>query len=239
MNLQRLFDISQARDLDSFRSNLVGFAEHLGFPLVTAALVVDSATPNESAAFHVLSNMPEAFKNTSKDPALSKKDPVNRRLKTLSVPFLYDKALYVSEGAADLWDLQAPFGYCSGIAVALHLPNNQHFLLGVDREPNLPRSEAKVMRLMADIQLLAVHAQSAATTLLAPQVPVVDVPRLTPREFEVMQWTKEGKSAWDTSVLVGISEATVNFHIRNVCAKMGCASKHQAVLKAMQLGILG
>lgn len=234
MQLQRFMDVSQASDQGSFRSQLVHFAQELGFPLMTAAVVEEAVKPRDPPTFHVISNMPDAFKDTSASPELSRRDPVNRRLRTLSVPFFYDQAVYVAEGAVDLWDRQAAYGYKCGVAVALHLPGGKHFLLGADRDKPLPKAEAKRIRLMADLQLLAVHAQAAAIRLLMP--PTAPPPRPSPRELEVLRWTREGKSAWETSVILGISEATVNFHVLNVCRKFGVTSKHQAVLKAISYG---
>lgn len=239
MNLQRYYDISQTTELPALQDRLVSFANDMGFPLVTAAVVIEDRKLGIPPAFHVLSNMPEAFKATSSDHSLSRRDPVNRRLKTMSVPFIYDQSLYVREGAADIWERQAPYGYRNGIAVALHLSDNRHFLLGVDRDSPLPRPEAKVVRLMADLQLLAVHAQAAALQLLAPQeISPASLVRLTPRELEILRWTMDGKSAWDIGLLLGIAEGTVNFHLRNVCGKFNVASKHHAVLKALSVGLL-
>lgn len=235
MKLQTFFDISQASNLQSLESQLQAFADDLEFPLFTAALVVDGPSAGAKSEFHVLSNMPQAFLETSRDPSLSKRDPVNRNLRELSVPFAYDRALYVREGAEDLWERQAPFGYQAGIAVALHLPARRHFLLGVDRAGALPRSETQLVQLFGQVQLLAVHAQSAAVRLLDPERVEPEL-RLTPRELEILRWTRDGKSAWDTGVVLGISQATVNFHLRNLCAKFGVASKHQAVLRAIELG---
>lgn len=86
-------------------------------------------------------NTPEAFVEAHLDKDNSLRDPVMFRLKRQSVPFTYDQTMYVNEGAADLWDLQAPFGYRSGIATALHMPGGMHFLMGVDRNSALPSND--------------------------------------------------------------------------------------------------
>jgi DNA-binding CsgD family transcriptional regulator len=62
--------------------------------------------------------------------------------------------------------------------------------------------------------------------------------RLTRREVEVLNWTKEGKSAWAVGQILGMSEATVQSHLRNVRRKMGVSSKHQAILRAIALGLI-
>ena len=64
------------------------------------------------------------------------------------------------------------------------------------------------------------------------------MPESEDEKREVLRWTSEGKSAWEVSVILGMSEHTVNFHLRNLMAKLDVTSKHQAVLKAMSLGLI-
>ena len=43
-----------------------------------------------------------------------------------------------------MWEVQARFGYCSGIAMALHMPEGRHFFLGVDRDKPVPPDPVEV-----------------------------------------------------------------------------------------------
>jgi DNA-binding CsgD family transcriptional regulator len=63
-------------------------------------------------------------------------------------------------------------------------------------------------------------------------------PCLTRRELEVLRWTAEGKTAFEISVIVGLSERTVNFHIHRVLAKLEATNKTQAAVKAAVMGLL-
>ncbi len=236
MRLQPYLDISQSDDLPTFERRLIEFSHEFDFGLVNAIVVVDP--PGKEPVFVSIGNVPKDFFEASKNVDDSKRDPVLKRMKRLSVPFTYDQELYVRDGAADLWEEQARFGYNTGISVALHLRDHKHFLLGVDRERALPDDLDEVTQLLASLQLLAVHAQDAALRLLGVQTLVTDTPRLTVRELEVLRWTMDGKSAWAVGEILSVSENTVNFHLRNVFRKLGSSSKHQAVLKAMALGLL-
>lgn len=239
MYLQRYFDISQSSDIPSLESRLVRFAEDMDFGLVTAVMVVERPGPHATNDFVAIGNTPQGFLNSPASAQDVARDPVLRRLKRLSVPFIYDQDLYVAEGAADLWEQQARFGYRTGVSVALHLPGQKHFLLGIDREDPLPAQQDRLTRMMADLQLLAVHAQDAANRLLVtPQDESILDPKLTPRELEILRWTMEGKSAWTVGEILGVSVHTVNFHMRNIFKKLGVSTKHQAVLKAIALGLL-
>ena len=155
-----------------------------------------------------------------------------------SVPIIWDQETYIDQGLGDLWEQQATFGYRTGIAMALHLPEGKHFLLGVDRDQDLPGDPDELQRVVADLQLFAVHAQDAALRLLVPVAERPERPALTPRELEVLRWTMEGKTAWEVGALLGISERTVVFHINNGTHKLGCINKQQAVLKALRLGLI-
>jgi DNA-binding CsgD family transcriptional regulator len=236
MQLKRFYDLSQSTDVDQFETRLVEFANELGFELVKAALVVDE--PGSEPVFLSLGNTPSEFLETSQSREDSLRDPVLGRLKRTSVPFVYDQETYVSAGAADLWETQARFGYKTGVAVALHLPDYRHFLLGLDRDLPMPEGDAKIARLMADLQLMAVHAQDAAVRLLSQTPAKPPSPRLSAREIEILRWTMEGKSAWAVGELLSISEHTVNYYLRRVFQKLDVSSKHQAVLRALALGLL-
>lgn len=62
--------------------------------------------------------------------------------------------------------------------------------------------------------------------------------RLTPREIEVLQWIKEGKSSWEISMILRCSRRVVDFHAENIRKKLNCTTRVQAVVAALQYGLL-
>jgi DNA-binding CsgD family transcriptional regulator len=61
---------------------------------------------------------------------------------------------------------------------------------------------------------------------------------LTRRETECLKWVDEGKSDWDISEILAISEATVHAHIENAKKKMALRSRVQAAVVATVRGWL-
>jgi DNA-binding CsgD family transcriptional regulator len=101
------------------------------------------------------------------------------------------------------------------------------------------RTVGELTRLVADLQLFAVHAQDTAMRVLIADAPQpVERPALTPRELEALRWTMDGKTAWEVGTILGISERTAVLHVHNAMHKLGCTSKHQAVLRALRLGLI-
>ncbi len=56
---------------------------------------------------------------------------------------------------------------------------------------------------------------------------------MSARELDCLKWVAEGKTAWEVSVILGISERTVRFHLNSVREKMRCTTTTQAVAKAV------
>jgi DNA-binding CsgD family transcriptional regulator len=61
---------------------------------------------------------------------------------------------------------------------------------------------------------------------------------LSAREKDVIDWLQHGKSSWDISIILGISESTVNFHVHNIIKKLGATNRPQALAIAARHGLL-
>jgi DNA-binding CsgD family transcriptional regulator len=56
---------------------------------------------------------------------------------------------------------------------------------------------------------------------------------ISARELDCLKWTAAGKTAWEASVILGISERTVRYHLNAAREKLECATTIQAVAKAV------
>ena len=65
-----------------------------------------------------------------------------------------------------------------------------------------------------------------------------DVPRLTPREYEVLQYVAKGFSAAEVGDLLNLSGHTVTSHVKKIYGKLAVRSRSEAIYEAIQLGIL-
>ena len=88
---------------------------------------------------------------------------------------------YADKGLVDMWEEQAGFGYSTGIAMALHLPEGRHFMLGVDRDQPLPGDPLELQRTVADLQLFAVMAQDVAMRIFEACMALPAFERAHPR----------------------------------------------------------
>lgn len=228
--------VLQSRSRDDFRDEVVRFTQQMGFSTVSAMVVIDHTV--RTSDFLVVDNTPAEYNEAFNDTMAGRRDPVQQHCKRSSVPIVWDRQTYLDSGTGELWEQQAEYGYRTGVALALHLPDGRHFQLAVDREQALPSGSSDLQRLVADLQLFAVCAVDTAMRVLVPEPLRPERPALTPRELEALRWTMEGKTAWELGRILGITERTAVLHLGNAMRKLGCSNKHQAVLKALRLGLI-
>lgn len=229
-------EVLESQDQREFATELVSFTQRLGFETISATLVLDHMLGE--AEFITIDNTPKAYKEFFKDRSNGRRDPVMQHCKRQSVPIIWNQTTYVDLGLGDKWEEQSQFGMSNGIALALHMPEGRHFFMGVERDQPVPENPSELTRVVADLQLFAVYAQDAAQRIFVPAQPDPSLPPLTPRELESLRWTMEGKTAWEVGHVLGITERTASLHVNNATHKLGCVNKHQAVLKALRLGML-
>jgi DNA-binding NarL/FixJ family response regulator len=64
------------------------------------------------------------------------------------------------------------------------------------------------------------------------------VASLTPRELEVLQLMQLGRTNRQVAEVLFISRGTVKRHVENIIAKLGVSDRTQAVVRALELGVL-
>jgi DNA-binding response OmpR family regulator len=55
---------------------------------------------------------------------------------------------------------------------------------------------------------------------------------LNEREVEVLTWVARGKTSMEIAQILGLTKRTIDFHIDNARAKLGAATRTEAVIKA-------
>jgi LuxR family quorum sensing-dependent transcriptional regulator len=157
-------------------------------------------------------------------------DPCAKRSRETSDPFLWSEAAAGSiAGPAQLvMQEAAAFGLRQGICVPIFAPFATPAVVSVAGEfVDIPPSTIHIISALARQAfraLLSACSEPGATSVLSE------------RERQILQWTGAGKTAWETSRILGLSEHTVNTHLRNVRGKLDAANITQAVVEAARRG---
>lgn len=133
----------------------------------------------------------------------------------------------------DFVQMTRSFGLRNGYAHGSRNINSRELSLFSLSAKSIDRSK----RTEAILEYFVPHLHYALTNAIYNQRKPHDF-SLSPREKEVINWLKIGKSSWEVSVILGISEDTVNFHVKNIMRKLGATKRTQAVAVAIAHGLI-
>ena len=88
------------------------------------------------------------------------------------------------------------------------------------------------------MSLVSTYAVGRAMQLHTMAGNTIDHIELTPRERECLKWAAVGKSEWEISQILGISEHTSEKHLLNAKSKLGAVNRVQAVAEAIRRGYI-
>lgn len=171
------------------------------------------------------------------DSRFQEVDPVPPLAMTARLPYHWNdigKWIELSREQKGFFDECNAVGVADGLTVPIHGPRRNTTVVSLSC---LERNR-DTDRFTSYINAMAVQFDAARWKLMNPDAGLEQPVNLTARERECLRWCKAGKSAWDISEILGISERTVQFHISNAMEKLGASSRIAAVVIAIQKGLL-
>lgn len=139
--------------------------------------------------------------------------------------------------AAKMMQESRDFGLASGFSLPVHGTGGEFAMLSLASSESPEMSRESIENALGDTHLLAAHFHEAARRI----VRLVTIPpagTLSEREKECLLWSAEGKTAWEISQILGISERTVVFHLQRTTEKLSVANRQHAVARAITLGLI-
>jgi DNA-binding CsgD family transcriptional regulator len=189
-----------------------------------------------------LSNLPPALARAYLGSESATDDPMAQRSSVEMTPrvWVLDPAIAeIGSPYGDANPLQreaARFGILGGMCTPLHdLAGAVGTLTLATCEPV---TEASLMALSPMATLLSKYLHEACSRSMLDGAQRKERPALSPRELQCLDWAAKGKTSWEISRVLAISEHTAIFHLRNATSKLGSSSRQQAIAKSVQLGLL-
>ncbi|MCP4319407.1 MAG: LuxR family transcriptional regulator [Hyphomicrobiales bacterium] len=194
-----------------------------------------SLTAGQQNVLDLLHTFPEAFVKLYSEKNLFSIDPVMQSALTGIKPVDWRERHLSDPATGKVFMIAAGFGISDiGMTIPLLCRGSQTalFVLNADLAPE--KWSQRRMEILRDVQVLATYLHAARQELAQAFEPA----ELTARESEVLTWTAAGKSYWEISMILGISERTVRFFMTNARRKLGVVTNPQAVAQAVWRGII-
>lgn len=163
-------------------------------------------------------------------------DPVVTHMKQLQAPFQWQDAEHRVEQSRDSKAVMGDateFKLRNGLAFPLVTLDGTIVMVSLGGE----RSEMSPLE-FGMVSLAATYAIGRAMQLHTKAAPIIDHVVLTTRETECLKWAAMGKSEWEISQILGISEHTSEKHLLSAKSKLGAVNRVQAVAEAIRRGYI-
>lgn len=125
------------------------------------------------------------------------------------------------------------FGLKAGGTVPIHGPAAAKALFSIAANMSQHEFDRLFLQERHALQIIATYVHEHILRLGLDTPPPPPTIKLTPRELEVLTWTARGKTAWEISEIIAISEATVREYLENASHKLGTYNKSHAVAVAI------
>ena len=199
---------------------------------------VCNATSLSSPQIFTISNYPSEWYDGYFESDLQKSDPVVRYCFDNTVPITWNKLTtlddYCDPGGLEFMSKAKANGLVDGLSVPVKAPSGENsiFSLSSSKEENIER------RLLEVLPFAQYFGYSIFETYLKLNIGQSPLEKLTPREKESLFWACEGKTAWEMSQIMSLTERTAIYHLSSATKKLGAANRQHAVAKAIMCGLI-
>jgi len=130
------------------------------------------------------------------------------------------------------------FGLNSGVSFPVHTPQGDFAIFNMASSLDREQVKAQILEAIPFTHLFTASLHENVRKIFQQrEIPLKEV-SLAEQERECLLWVTNGKTTWDTSEILGISEHTVISHLRNTCEKLSVFSPGQAVARAVSLDLI-
>ena len=225
--------VDRAASPDAVSETVLSVVRPLGFTQVFAGIIPSPGmSMQQQVANVVLHRWPDQWSRRYFSQGYLFEDPTIKRVTSSTEPFLWSEledSCRDDRPAKRVMGEAREFHLGFGFTVPMLTLDGQSagFSIASDRGELPPHYRGR-------LQLLAMYAFARALTMDDAPLPV----KLTPRESDVLHWIAEGKSDWEISRILHVSEHLVDKMARQIRLKFGAANRTQAVAQALRQRII-
>lgn len=238
-SIERFSDLMCCRTVEDWRHSVFKLGHDLGYEQTLLAIFPDRKLPLEAEFAFLHSNYSSSWREKYDAEKLGYVDPTVSHCMNQSLPLIWSSEIFSARRQKEMYEEACGHGLRSGVTLPIHGARGEFGILCFvsDTKP-VRRFQRDAYRRLSELTCLRDFIlESAHRFMRSSALPEIRT-RLTPRELECLKWCAAGKSSWEIGRILQCSEATVNFHFGNIRRKFNTASRRQAVVKAIGMGLL-
>jgi LuxR family quorum-sensing transcriptional regulator LasR len=214
--------------------------QSLGFERMLLALLPSSNAALDSA--FIFSTYPSEWRRRYDEQNLALIDPTVGHSLRREAPLVWSAPDFAGHRQRAMYEEAWSYGLKAGVTLPLHDARGAAGMLTCVAPDDTPSSGRLIEHQLPALALLRDLACDTLVRLNAgparPEAQPEEPPRLSERERECLKWHAAGKTSWEIGRILNVTEACVNFHFSNIRVKFNVSRRHEAVLKAVSMGVI-
>jgi LuxR family transcriptional regulator, quorum-sensing system regulator LasR len=238
VQIESLYGLLNCETEADWSQALFSLARQHGFEQTLYGVVPNKQTPLEQAFLR--SNYSANWRDKYDSEKLHYVDPTVGHCLHSTLPLIWQPQTFQTDTPQqEFYEEACGYGIRSGITYPAHGANGEFGVISFVSDTLADgKFQAELGRALPALALVRDFVFESSLRFALPPASEDDNVHLTQRELESLQWAMVGKSSWEISKIMCCSEATVNFHVGNVRRKFKVATRQQAVVKAIRLGLI-
>lgn len=225
-------DLRHVEGLEAIFTRIARCARQLGFE--RCAYGLRRPLPFSNPRLELVNDYDPRWQRRYAEAGYLRVDPTVRHALRSHRPVVWSDALFPAARA--LWEEACGFGLRVGWSQSRFDADGSVAMLSLARAHE-PLAQSEILAAQLQWRLLVDIAHDALSAALATDTRHA-ISSLTRREIEVLRWTADGKTSCETGDILGVSEDTVDFHVKNAVRKLGVTTRASAAARAAVLGLL-
>ena len=198
--------------------------------LMATDTAIVPARPGDPGAPLIAAHTPKGWVGSEAAKVVDTLNPNREHARLVQRPFLWKTATMPTKAIyGAYWEAIGEFGGVEGLAVPVKEPGRSAAVSMAFGTDGWSREERRAME-------FACYCFIDKVRELAPAPP--EPPRLTARERDCLAFVAEGKTDWEISVILNISQSTAHQHVENARRKLKAATRAHAVARFILLGLM-
>ncbi len=214
------------------------YIDIFGYNRLVYTFITDHKVAKQKAGHGIVCQYPADWMQYYEENKYEKDDPVVIYAKRASGSFTWSqvisdpltpkKHIKILEEAQDA-------NLHDGVVIPLYGPRNEVAGLGLARKEQEGSPDKNTLSLLSAIteQFHFCYCDLSSSTNVIDSNKI-----LTPRQIEILQWLAIAKSSSEISIIIGVGENTVKYHIKEIYKRLETNTRITAVVKAIRLGII-
>lgn len=237
--IERFAELLCCGNVEDWRNRIFRLGPDFGYEQTRLAILSDPNAPIEAEHAFQQSNYSSDWLNKYTAEKMHHIDPTFAHCISKSIPQIWSPEIFASRKQKEMYEEACGYGVRSGVTLPIHGAKGELGIVCFVSEAKPCRHfQREATQCIPALSCFRDFIFESSLKFIKQAARSNNDLHITRRELECLKWGAMGKSSWEIGYLLNCSEATVNFHFSNIRRKFNTNSRQQAIVRAINLGLI-